>query len=270
MGTCGVNTDPKRWIDHVGPILRSLSAHRATAALCVSEPLVRYAHDLGIQQVTLVPNGSDLDMFKPELRNPALFPGQEHQFRVLWAGSTGYGWHDFETVLASAAQIQSIDPSISFVVVGNQPNLAADRIPSNVHFYPPVPYLEVPPYFASADVGLCIYKTIDWSRYGFFFSPLKLFDYAASGLPVVYTDSPELDRVASPFGLKVGVGDVDGLTNQILQLKQETTLHARLSQQARQQALDYSNWARVGLQTEQILQSVVQQAVSDRPSALAV
>jgi glycosyltransferase involved in cell wall biosynthesis len=245
--------EPIRLRDRLGSVLRSLSAKRANAALCVSEPLVRYAKELGIQNAILNPNGSDPNMFNSNLRNASTFPGLENRFRVLWAGSTDYSWHDFSTFLACASKIQAIDSEIGFAVVGNRPDACDQPIPENVFFYPAVPYLEVPKYFASADVGLCLYREIPWSKYGFFFSPLKLFDYAASGLPVIYTAFTELDRVACNMGFKVPIGDVDALSEQILKLKNNPDLYTQVSQKARQSVLDYYNWNRVGQQTEDIL-----------------
>lgn len=248
----------KRWRDRAAPPLRQLSAQQVNAALCVSEPLLRYAHDLGIAPAIHVPNGSDPNLFYPGLRDPALFPGLEKQFRILWAGSTQYPWHDFAIVLACAERLQSLDSEIGFAVVGERPNLPDHPIPSNLHFYPPVPYLEVPRLFASADVGLCLYREMNWSQYGFFFSPLKLFDYAAVGLPIVYTDFPELHQIAGNFGLPVAVGDIAGLTQRLLQLKQQRDLYHHLSHQARRAVLDYYNWDRVGAQTEAVLSALTE------------
>jgi glycosyltransferase involved in cell wall biosynthesis len=249
---------PMRWRDRFGTILRSLSARRANAALCVSAPLVNYAEEMGIRTATLTPNGSDPTLFSPTLRDPSIFPGLERHFRVVWAGSTSYSWHDFKTMLDCAAYLKTIDPEIGFAVVGDRPNLPDTEIPDNVVFYPSVPYLEVPKYFAAADVGLCLYRAITWSRYGFFFSPLKLFDYAASGVPVLYTDLPELDRVANSLGMKVSEADVRGLADKILQLKCDRDLHCQLGEKARQSISSYYNWTRVGQQTEKVLQSVMQ------------
>jgi glycosyltransferase involved in cell wall biosynthesis len=248
---------PIRLRDRFGSILRSRSAYRANAALCVSAPLVKYARDMGIDSVSLTPNGSDPEMFNPRLRDPSVFPGLENHFRVVWAGSTSYSWHDFKTMLDCAAYLKTVDPEIGFAVVGTCPNLPHIEIPDNVVFYPPVPYLDVPKYFAAADLGLCLYKSITWSRYGFFFSPLKLFDYAASGVPVLYTDFPELDRVANSLGMKVAEADVANLADKILQLKTNRDLHRQLGEKARKSVLSYYNWTRVGEQTSKILQSVL-------------
>jgi glycosyltransferase involved in cell wall biosynthesis len=85
---------------------------------------------------------------------------------------------------------------------------------------------------------------------------------------VIYTDFPELDHVANKFGVKVAAGDAEGLTQQILQLKQQTSLRQRLAHQARQSVLKFYNWNRVGLQTEQVLQSLVQQPFSHSTQAI--
>lgn len=246
----------KRWQDYLGAPLRTLAANRVNTALCVSGPLLAYARDLGIPRAVLVPNGSDPEMFRPELSHPGCYAGLEDQFRVLWAGSPDYSWHDFATVLRCATRLADQDPRISFVILGERPETIAGPLPVNVHFQPSVPYQEVPPFFAAADVGLCIYHPIHWSKYGFFFSPLKLFDYAASGVPVLYTDSPELDRLASGFGLPVGERDADALAMQILRLKHDRGLHAQLSRAGRYRAVEFYNWNRVGAQTEEALLGV--------------
>ena len=255
--------EPLRWRDRLGSRLRSLSASKVTAAACVSAPLVDYAKDLGIENAVLVPNGSDPELFNPALRNPSIFPGLEHKFRVLWAGSTDYAWHDFDIVLDCAAQLQQIDPDICFIVMGKAPQPLPHELPSNIHFIKPVPYLEVPKFFASAHVGLSLYRNITWTPYGFFFSPLKLFDYAASGLPVIYSNFPELSRLASDFGLGINVGDTEELAKRLLGLKTNQARHASLSEKARQVAVNYYNWQRVGQQTEGIFKNLVSALPAD-------
>ncbi len=253
----GAQSGSVRWRDRLGAPLRHLGAKHVSAALCVSQPLMEYAQDLGVERTLLVPNGSDPQLFHPNTKDPACYPGLENQFRVLWAGSTEYSWHDFGIVLRCAERLLHEDPGISFVILGNCPDWITYALPSNIHFIPPVPYQEVPAYFASAHVGLCLYHPISWSKYGFFFSPLKLFDYAASGVPVLYSDVPELARVAENFGLPIGTGDGDDLAEKILHLKRNSTLRDQLSKQGRQTVVNYYNWERVGQQTEEILSALV-------------
>jgi glycosyltransferase involved in cell wall biosynthesis len=242
-----------RWRDRLGAPLRHLGAKHVSTALCVSQPLVEYAQDLGVENTVLVPNGSDPQLFHPNVSTQNCYPGLENQFRVLWAGSTEYSWHDFGIVLRCAKRLLLEDPAISFVILGKRPDWITYALPSNIHFIPPVPYQEVPAYFASAHVGLCLYHPISWSKYGFFFSPLKLFDYAASGVPVLYSNVPELDRIAKNFGLPIDTGDGDDLAEKILRLKRNPVLKEQLAKQGRQAVTSYYNWERVGQQTEGIL-----------------
>lgn len=246
-----------RWRDRIGFLLRSFNAGNVAAATCVSAPLVNYAKDLGIEKTVLVPNGSDPDLFNPVLRDPSTFPGLENKFKVLWAGSTDYIWHDFEVVIDCAARLQQLDPDISFIVMGKAPQPLPSDLPANIHFIKTVPYLEVPRFFASAHVGLSLYRNITWTPYGFFFSPLKLFDYAASGLPIVYSDFPELGRVASDFGLSLKIGDAEGLAKMLLELKTNKLHYDTLSRKARQSAINFYNWHRVGQQTEELFEDLI-------------
>jgi len=49
----------------------------------------------------------------------------------------------------------------------------------------------IPEYIAAADVAVAPYNPSgfrDMERYGFYFSPIKIFEYMACGKPVVTTD----------------------------------------------------------------------------------
>ena len=60
----------------------------------------------------------------------------------------------------------------------------------------PRPYAEVPAYLQHADVGLLLLSP-DPANAGR--SPMKLYEYAAAGLPVLARATPELQRRAEPF-----------------------------------------------------------------------
>jgi glycosyltransferase involved in cell wall biosynthesis len=234
--------------------LRARVAPRVAAALCVSAPLLRHARDLGIHRAVLCENGSDPDHFRPERSDPACLPELRGRFRVLWAGSPDYPWHDFDILFRAAALLRDA-ADVAFIVLGGRPAMAAPA-PDSVVFLPPRPYAQVPAIFASAHVGLCLYRPVPWSRYGWYFSPLKLFDYAASGLPVLYSQVPELHTMAGDLGLPVPVGDATALFRQVLRLRDDPDLRARLAAQARQAVLRHYNWDRVAAQVESLLLEV--------------
>jgi glycosyltransferase involved in cell wall biosynthesis len=62
-----------------------------------------------------------------------------------------------------------------------------------VWLYPPVRYDQVPDYLASADVGIIPLPDLDWWNTS---SPIKLFEYLASGKPVILSRIAAHERVA--------------------------------------------------------------------------
>ena len=84
-------------------------------------------------------------------------------------------------------------------------------------------YSDMPPYIASADAGLCLYHNYRWNS-KFYFSPLKLFDYMACGLPVIATKLGQISEVIKNKmnGILVNDNDIDEIIENILFLKNST------------------------------------------------
>jgi glycosyltransferase involved in cell wall biosynthesis len=87
-------------------------------------------------------------------------------------------------------------PQARFLVVGRLYEQEYRRgAPTNVSFTGFVPPATIPPYLAAAD--LLVMPTTDDLPYASYTSPLKLFEYLASGRPVVASDLPVLREVLS-------------------------------------------------------------------------
>ena len=85
--------------------------------------------------------------------------------------------------------IGPIDPSIA-----DDPNLKSLQSMENVHFLGARPYVQVPNYLHYSDV-LLLPRTTD--PYSLACDPLKLYEYLATGKPVVSTDHPSIQRFLS-------------------------------------------------------------------------
>ena len=72
----------------------------------------------------------------------------------------------------------------------------------------------------------------------FYFSPLKLYEYMASGLAVVASDAGEIAALVhdGQSGLVCPPGDVAALCSALLRLAQDAGLRARLGAAARREA----------------------------------
>ena len=80
--------------------------------------------------------------------------------------------------------------------------------------------------------------------FGFYWSPLKVFEYMAMSLPVVTVDVPPLNTIArhEREGLLYPPGDVDLLAAHIRRLMEDAALRERLGAQGRERVVAHYSW----------------------------
>ncbi|MDY6986994.1 MAG: glycosyltransferase [Thermodesulfobacteriota bacterium] len=225
---------------------RKRLAKMVNAAICVSAEMEQYAREeLAIQRTFVVPNGSDPAMFNPAKRDPNLYGTSK--FKVIWAGSAAYPWQGLHIVKKVAKRLKHIDPDILVIATAN------GNSSENMFYIGKIPYHTMPVHMASADVGLCIYEHIDF-YHTFFFSPLKLYDYMASALPVIGSNVGQIGAVLENYqnGLLTDTS-VDSIVDNVLQLKRNQDLAQKMGFKGRQAIIDQHNWNSVVRQYESIL-----------------
>jgi glycosyltransferase involved in cell wall biosynthesis len=122
---------------------------------------------------------------------------------VGFLGSVQY-WIDFDLIrfLALAR------PAWSFVLIGPRGRLARvekiARLP-NVHLLGARAYETLPSYLSGFDVCLNPYVLDEVARHC---SPLKLYEYLASGKPVVSVDMPEARKFAEVIAIGGGYDEI--------------------------------------------------------------
>jgi glycosyltransferase involved in cell wall biosynthesis len=107
-----------------------------------------------------------------------------------------------------------------------------------------VPAAEVPGYLRAFDV--CTMPFPWTEHFAYYASPMKLFEYMASGSTLVATDLPSTAEIIhdGENGLLTPPGDVEALTRALRRLRDDPALAERLAQQAAQDVLDYTWEAR--------------------------
>ena len=167
-------------------------------AVCVSERLSEYVRDqLGVKNVVTVPNGSDPELFYPE-RTPHSHVREAKGLNVIWMGGAGLKWANFELIRKAAKILWNERNSrdINVYVLGANFEGLRDMSP-NIHYLGKDKYENIPAWLAGMDVGLISYSP-GASEYS---SPLKLFDYMASGLAVVTSDQPQASGILEIYFL---------------------------------------------------------------------
>ncbi|MEO8071422.1 MAG: glycosyltransferase, partial [Acidobacteriota bacterium] len=123
--------------------------------------------------------------------------------RILCTFSGAFrSWHGAVHLAAALARLHAAgDHRFGGVFVGDGPErLAVERAARDVPgvvFTGALPHDSVPNALAAADIGVAPFDTGRHAplRLGFYWSPLKIFEYMACGLPVVAPALPRLRRL---------------------------------------------------------------------------
>jgi len=179
---------------------------RADHIITVSMFLVQYLKGIRIHDVSLITNGADLSIFKPDLKLDGFNLSLKKKLRdskIIGFVGTIDRWIDFETVIESLKELSSTIDDVKLLIVGGKSRSDYfDRIRSLVHktglqekviFTGFVPHNDVPYYINLMDVCLIPMKAdlrLNQAR-----CPDKLFEYLACGKPVVSTRLSEVLRI---------------------------------------------------------------------------
>ncbi|MBZ0283970.1 MAG: glycosyltransferase family 4 protein [Anaerolineae bacterium] len=100
----------------------------------------------------------------------------------------------------------------------------------------------VPTYLSALDV--CTMPFPWTEHFAYYASPMKLFEYMASGRAIVASDLPSTAEVVTndESALLYPPGDVDALAAAIIRLRDDPALRSRLGNNAREQVMSHYTW----------------------------
>lgn len=236
--------------------------YRHADTVVVNSPgFVEHVRRGGARQVHLIPNGVDLEMFRPQDDGQAF--RQEHgltgRFVVLYAGA--HGLSNDLGVLLDAASILSGHPEIVLVLLGDgkeKPGLMARAGAEgleNLRFVAPVAKREMAGALAAADVCLAILKPLEVYKTTY---PNKVFDYMAAGRPTILAIDGVIRQAVEEAGAGVFVppGDGAALARAIVSLAADGEARQRMGRAARQAAEQAYDRRRLAAQMLQVMQSM--------------
>ena len=228
--------------------LERLLLSRADRVVVPARVLAEYVQARGCpaRRVRVIPCGVGREFFKCDVRPDDGPTGSD--FVIGFLGSLK-PWHGIETLLAAFGRLLAQDPGYRLLVVGDGPLRGMlERFastcsrPDRVTITGAVPYQEVPRYLAQMDVGVAPYPALPT----FYFSPLKIFEYAAARVPIVASAAGQIAEILvhRKSALLHPPGNVDEMVLHIERLRGNAELRTRLARRARRIAKGYT-WDRL-------------------------
>ncbi len=240
---------------------------RADAFATVSSELASRLVQTGIPagRVHVVPNGADPDVFEKAIGRAASRAAlglESNDFVIGFTGSLK-PWHGVPALIESFARLACQIPDAKLLVVGTGPmeadlrrRVVALNLQQRVVFTGGVPHDQIPDLISAMDVGTAPYP----AQNGFYFSPLKVFEYMAAGLCVV---APALGQIRDLIqneinGLLYDPACEHGLYDALCDAYSCATRRDRLGSAAKQTITEHYTWRHSACAVLELVEHAIQ------------
>ena len=246
---------PKRTVDRlllVEPMRRWREWQCRAADLIVTTDRAILPAETPAAKVVETEWGADTIRFHPGAEGSVPFARQPGELIAVFAGAFR-AWHGVGRLIDALAALERRGSPWRAILIGDGPErpalearVAAERL-TRVAFTGSLPYAAMPAALAAADAGVAPFDPEAHAplRHGFYWSPLKVFEYMASGLPVVAPTLPRLEAILA--GGEAGVlydGSASGALAGALEALAANPGHRRrLGVAARARAEQHYSWA---------------------------
>jgi glycosyltransferase involved in cell wall biosynthesis len=194
--------------------------------ICNSRGTLERHKKSGLKELMVASNGVDLNEFeskksREELRTELALPMEKKI--VMYVGHL-YGWKGVDTII-KAAELMKCDEDILFVMIGGVDediltyrNILKNKKIRNVLLLGRKKKHTIPRYLKSADILLLPNSAISTESIEYT-SPLKMFEYMASGVPIVASSLPALREVLNDGNsVLVKPDDAEDISQEIKEL----------------------------------------------------
>ena len=243
---------------------------QASIISVVSEPIAQDLIDRGVaaDKILINPNGVDTDDIRPPTQTERYHARNDLNYAeddcvVCFLGTFG-GWHGIGVLAQAIPQIVKANAKVKFLLIGDGDyrHLIDEQVTNhNLHDAVRITGL-VPPEKArtmlrSCDICIAPHDR-DMVDMPFFGSPIKVFEYMATGTAIVASDLRQIGEVLQPAitysketlpknggqarAMLVQPGNVNELAGAVTWLAQNTALRQTLGQNARDAAVNDFSW----------------------------
>jgi len=214
------------------------------------------------EKTTVIVNGVDVERFAP---GPGISDDEPLHCAYV---SSFRSWHGAEDLVDAVARCVAAGVDLRVTLVGEGPRWQRSRddarrlgIEEQVDFVGRVAHDRIPTILSTAHVGVAPFAPEQFRalELGWFWSPIKIFEYLAAGLAVVTADIAELRRLLSDDVARFyPVGNPAALAAVIEQLAADRAALRAMGRAARTLAQERYTWDHQAAAVEAVLQGVLQ------------
>jgi glycosyltransferase involved in cell wall biosynthesis len=250
--------------------LRDEQCRKATALITPLPGVV--SSNVPREKVHQIHWGANVERFQPGLTprgHAEAVPIPLDARVVVFSGSFRH-WHGADVLVRAGARVlESRDGAKAFFLfLGSGPGWSRVRqeverlgVESRFHLAGAIPYHEMPHYLARGHIGVAPYQP---SRHGqlqlgFYWSPLKIFEYMASGLPTITLDIDPLREIVrqGKEGLLFEEKDEEALARAITELVASPERAREMGASARERIVAHYSWQVHCEKLEQVLKGLI-------------
>jgi glycosyltransferase involved in cell wall biosynthesis len=244
---------PKRWLDRallVEPMRRWREWQCRAAHLIVTPSAAIVPSFVPHDRIVEIEWGADTTRFHPGATGPVPYGRAPGSTVAVFAGAFR-PWHGAINLVHAVNALRARGrKDIVAVLIGDGPELAPTRAAAadadGTTFTGAVSHARMPACLAAADIGVAPFDVTAHAPLAldFYWSPLKIFEYMASGLPVLAPDIPRLRRIVAheTEGLLYDANNPDALPLAIERLVDDPRYRTALGAAARARVVRDFGW----------------------------
>lgn len=226
--------------------LINLKFRRCNCIITQTETLKKILSKYTNKQIYVVSNGVDTSVFGSNIKSNIrkIYNIKNNEILVIYVGAF-MQWHGVNDFVSLANKFKNV----KFLMIGDGPEFENVKKSSygmsNLILLGSKHPEEIPKYLYAADICIAPFNTEKFKKldkYGFWWCPVKLFEYMATGKPVLSYNYEEVKNIIKDGGLLAQPGNFKDFTKKLDTLINNLKLRSKLGNKARKIALNY-DWS---------------------------